>query len=90
MVLVGMIWVLDWAFETAGQETKGMGPDAATYQPGLYLTLAQVSSTIVSKSIHYISKLCLKQLVFLYLLFIIEVNGMYCMISRMNLSYNSF
>lgn len=38
-----MIRVPDWAFEAAGQETRGMGQDAAAYHPGLYLTPAQVS-----------------------------------------------
>lgn len=41
-VLVDMIRVPDWAFEAAGQELRGMGPDAATYHPGLYLTPTQV------------------------------------------------
>lgn len=41
-VFVDMIRVPDWAFEAAGQETRGMGQDAAAYQPGLYLTPAQV------------------------------------------------
>ncbi|KAM2699702.1 hypothetical protein EV1_038548 [Malus domestica] len=36
-----MIRVPDWAFEAAGQETRGMGQDAAAFQPGLYLTQAQ-------------------------------------------------
>ncbi|RDX70957.1 E3 ubiquitin-protein ligase SIS3, partial [Mucuna pruriens] len=40
-VLVDMIRVPDWAFEAAGQETRGMGQDAAAYHPGLYLTPAQ-------------------------------------------------
>ncbi|RXH77616.1 hypothetical protein DVH24_039587 [Malus domestica] len=40
-VLVDMIRVPDWAFEAAGQETRGMGQDTAAYQPGLYLTQAQ-------------------------------------------------
>ncbi|GAB4845653.1 E3 ubiquitin-protein ligase sis3, variant 2 [Ancistrocladus abbreviatus] len=40
-VLVDMIRVPDWAFEAAGQEMRGMGQDAATYHPGLYLTAAQ-------------------------------------------------
>ncbi|KAH9611761.1 hypothetical protein KSS87_009025 [Heliosperma pusillum] len=40
-VLVDMIRVPDWAFEAAGQEMRGMGQDAAAYQPGLYLTTAQ-------------------------------------------------
>ncbi|KAI3464071.1 hypothetical protein Pfo_020734 [Paulownia fortunei] len=40
-VLVDMVRVPDWAFEVAGQELRGMGLDAATYQPGLYLTPAQ-------------------------------------------------
>ncbi|XP_068306246.1 E3 ubiquitin-protein ligase SIS3-like [Pyrus communis] len=40
-VLVDMIRVPDWAFEAAGQETRGMGQDAAAFQPGLYLTQAQ-------------------------------------------------
>lgn len=41
-VLVDMIRVPDWAFEAAGQEARGMGQEAA-YQPGLYLTTAQVN-----------------------------------------------
>lgn len=41
-VLVDMVRVPDWAFEAAGQEMRGMGQDAAAYQPGLYLTAAQV------------------------------------------------
>lgn len=45
-VLVDMIRVPDWAFETAGQETRGMGQDAAAYHPGLYLTPAQVNNLI--------------------------------------------
>lgn len=45
-VLVDMIRVPDWAFEAAGQETRGMGQDAAAYHPGLYLTPAQVNSFI--------------------------------------------
>lgn len=40
-----MIRVPEWAFEAAGQETRGMGQDAAAYQPGLYLTPAQVPAT---------------------------------------------
>ncbi|KAE8124199.1 hypothetical protein FH972_019105 [Carpinus fangiana] len=40
-VLLDMIRVPDWAFEAAGQETRGMGQDAAAYHPGLYLTPAQ-------------------------------------------------
>ncbi|KAL8143908.1 hypothetical protein V2J09_016940 [Rumex salicifolius] len=40
-VLVDLIRVPDWAFEAAGQEMRGMGQDAATYHPGLYLTSAQ-------------------------------------------------
>ncbi|OWM65395.1 hypothetical protein CDL15_Pgr008985 [Punica granatum] len=40
-VLVDMIRVPDWAFEAAGQEMRGMGQDAATYHPGLYLTPTQ-------------------------------------------------
>ncbi|PQQ02909.1 E3 ubiquitin-protein ligase SIS3 [Prunus yedoensis var. nudiflora] len=43
-VLVDMIRVPDWAFEAAGQETRGMGQDAAAYQPGLYLTPAQTEA----------------------------------------------
>lgn len=42
-VLVDMVRVPDWAFEAAGQEMRGMGPDAATYHPGLYLTPTQAS-----------------------------------------------
>ncbi|THG20100.1 hypothetical protein TEA_016244 [Camellia sinensis var. sinensis] len=41
MVLVDMIQVLDWAFEAASQEMRGMCQEAA-YQPGLYLTATQV------------------------------------------------
>ena len=37
-----MIRVPDWAFEAAGQESRGMAQDAAAYHPGLYLTPAQV------------------------------------------------
>ncbi|XP_047316919.1 E3 ubiquitin-protein ligase SIS3-like [Impatiens glandulifera] len=40
-VFVDMIRVLEWAFEAAGQEMRGMGQDSATYHPGLYLTPAQ-------------------------------------------------
>ncbi|XP_015967724.1 E3 ubiquitin-protein ligase SIS3 [Arachis duranensis] len=40
-VLVEMIRVPDWAFEAAGQESRGMNQDAAAYHPGLYLTPAQ-------------------------------------------------
>ncbi|KAK3035305.1 hypothetical protein RJ639_034013 [Escallonia herrerae] len=40
-VLVDMIRVPDWAFEAAGQEMIGIGQDAATYHPGLYLTPTQ-------------------------------------------------
>ncbi|KAK6148411.1 hypothetical protein DH2020_019323 [Rehmannia glutinosa] len=40
-VLVDMVRVPDWAIEAAGQEMRGMGQDAAAYQPGLYLTPAQ-------------------------------------------------
>lgn len=41
-VLVDMIRVPDWAFETAaGQELRGMGQDATSYHPGLYLTEPQ-------------------------------------------------
>ncbi|KAL8226584.1 hypothetical protein R6Q57_016416, partial [Mikania cordata] len=40
-VLVDMVRVPDWAFETAaGQEMRGMGQDTA-YHPGLYLTEPQ-------------------------------------------------
>lgn len=41
-VLVDMVRVPDWAFEAAGQELRRMGQDAAAYQPGPYLTPAQV------------------------------------------------
>lgn len=44
-----MIRVPDWAFEAAGQETRGMGQDAGTYHPGLYLTPAQVILSNVFK-----------------------------------------
>jgi len=37
-----MIRVPDWAFEAAGQETRGMDHDAAAYHPRLYLTPSQV------------------------------------------------
>ncbi|XP_073143931.1 E3 ubiquitin-protein ligase SIS3-like isoform X2 [Henckelia pumila] len=40
-VLIDMIRVPDWALEAAGQEMRGMGQDAAAYQPGPYLTPAQ-------------------------------------------------
>ncbi|KAL0356040.1 UNVERIFIED_CONTAM: E3 ubiquitin-protein ligase SIS3 [Sesamum radiatum] len=40
-VLVDMVRVPDWAIEAAGQEMRGMGQDAAAFQPGLYLTPAQ-------------------------------------------------
>ncbi|KAL2253968.1 UNVERIFIED_CONTAM: E3 ubiquitin-protein ligase SIS3 [Sesamum indicum] len=40
-VFVDLVRVPDWAFEAAGQEMRGMGLDAAQYQPGLYLTPAQ-------------------------------------------------
>ncbi|XP_028056546.1 E3 ubiquitin-protein ligase SIS3-like [Camellia sinensis] len=40
-VLVDMIQVLDWAFEAASQEMRGMCQEAA-YQPGLYLTATQL------------------------------------------------
>ncbi|KAL8042032.1 hypothetical protein ABFX02_09G023600 [Erythranthe guttata] len=36
-----MVRVPDWAIEAAGQEMRGMGQDAATYHPGVYLTPAQ-------------------------------------------------
>ena len=41
-----MIRVPDWAFEAAGQEARGMGQEAA-YQPGLYLTTAQVDLPVL-------------------------------------------
>ncbi|XP_057442976.1 E3 ubiquitin-protein ligase SIS3-like [Lotus japonicus] len=40
-VLIEMIRVPDWAFEAAGQETRGMGQDVTPYHPGIYLTPAQ-------------------------------------------------
>lgn len=41
-VLVDMVRVPDWAFETAaGQEMRGMAQDATSYHPGLYLTEPQ-------------------------------------------------
>ncbi|KAI7754083.1 hypothetical protein M8C21_009598, partial [Ambrosia artemisiifolia] len=41
-VLVDIIRVPDWAFENAaGQEMRGMGHDAHSYHPGLYLTEAE-------------------------------------------------
>ncbi|CAN4100482.1 unnamed protein product [Withania somnifera] len=43
-VLVDMIRVPDWTFAAAGQEMRGMGPDAASYHPGLYLTPAQTEA----------------------------------------------
>lgn len=49
-----MIRVPDWAFEAAGQETRGMGQDAAAYHPGLYLTPAQVVLTDVSSLVDFI------------------------------------
>jgi E3 ubiquitin-protein ligase SIS3 len=49
-----MIRVPDWAFEAAGQETRGMGQDAAAYQPGLYLTPAQVGLVNVSRPVDFI------------------------------------
>jgi E3 ubiquitin-protein ligase SIS3 len=49
-----MIRVPDWAFEAAGQETRGMGQDAAAYQPGLYLTPAQVVLVNVSRPVDFI------------------------------------
>ncbi|GFZ12032.1 similar to SUGAR-INSENSITIVE 3 [Actinidia rufa] len=39
--MVDMVRVPEWAFEAAGQEMRGMGQEAAAYQPGLYLTPAQ-------------------------------------------------
>ncbi|GJR41595.1 E3 ubiquitin protein ligase SIS3-like protein isoform X3 [Tanacetum coccineum] len=42
VVLVDMVRVPNWAFETAaGQEMRGMGQDTASYHPGLYLTEPQ-------------------------------------------------
>jgi len=52
-----MIRVPDWAFEAAGQETRGMGQDAAAYHPGLYLTPAQVVLTDVSSLVDFILEL---------------------------------
>ncbi|KAL3835190.1 hypothetical protein ACJIZ3_009926 [Penstemon smallii] len=40
-VVVDMVRVPEWAFEAAGQQMRGIGQDAAAYQPGLYLTPAQ-------------------------------------------------
>ncbi|OIT08369.1 PREDICTED: E3 ubiquitin-protein ligase SIS3-like isoform X2 [Nicotiana attenuata] len=40
-VLVDMIRVPDWTFAAAGQEMRGMGQDATSYHPGVYLTQAQ-------------------------------------------------
>ncbi|KAL5816296.1 hypothetical protein ACOSQ3_024674 [Xanthoceras sorbifolium] len=40
-VVVDMIRVPDWAFEAAGQEMRGIGQEATSYHPGLYLTPAQ-------------------------------------------------
>ncbi|CAN4086174.1 unnamed protein product [Withania somnifera] len=40
-VLVDMIRVPDWAFEAAVQEMRGMGQDAPSYHPGIYLSQAQ-------------------------------------------------
>jgi hypothetical protein len=49
-----MIRVPDWAFEAAGQETRGMGQDPAAYQPGLYLIPAQVVLANVSRPVDFI------------------------------------
>ena len=50
-VLVDMIRVPDWAFETAaGQEMRGMGQDTASYHPGLYLTEPQVQLIMVHET----------------------------------------
>ncbi|KAL2492713.1 E3 ubiquitin-protein ligase SIS3 [Abeliophyllum distichum] len=43
-VMVDMIRVPDWAFEAAGQEMRVMGLDVASYQPGIYLTPAQIEA----------------------------------------------
>lgn len=49
-VLVDMVRVPDWAFETAaGQEMRGMAQDTASYHPGLYLTETQVHLTTLYK-----------------------------------------
>ncbi|KAL5544216.1 hypothetical protein UlMin_008000 [Ulmus minor] len=40
-VIVDLIRVPEWAFEAAGQESRGMNQDAAVYTPGIYLTAAQ-------------------------------------------------
>ncbi|XP_009632028.1 E3 ubiquitin-protein ligase SIS3-like [Nicotiana tomentosiformis] len=36
-----MIRVPDWTFEATGPEMRGMGQDAASFHPGLYLSQAQ-------------------------------------------------
>lgn len=41
-VLVDMIRVPDWTFEATGPEMRGMGQDAASYHPGIYMSQAQV------------------------------------------------
>ncbi|PIN01674.1 hypothetical protein CDL12_25816 [Handroanthus impetiginosus] len=40
-VLIDLVRVPDSAIEAAGQEMRGMGQDAASYHPGLYLTATQ-------------------------------------------------
>lgn len=52
-----MIRVPDWAFEAAGQETRGMGQDTASYHPGLYLTPAQVVLVNVCRLFDFILEL---------------------------------
>lgn len=47
----------DWAFEAAGQETRGMGQDTASYHPGLYLTPAQVVLINVCRLVDFILEL---------------------------------
>lgn len=58
-VLVDMIRVPDWAFEAAGQEMRGMGQDAAAFQPGLYLTPAQ-ARTYVNRHKDITTSWCLR------------------------------
>ena len=52
-----MLRVPDWAFEAAGQETRGLAQDAAAYHPGLYLTPAQVVLAYVSRYLDCILEL---------------------------------
>jgi len=75
-----MVRVPDWAFEAAGQETRGMVQDAAAYHPGLYLTPAQVVSTDVYSLIDFILLLSICR---------IFVNGIYGFNFRILASYQS-